>query len=325
MVTMAKGFSLLELLGAVTVTMAVASVVIISVRDTTLAGQRSAVQRELQALNTALHNYKSAGGIIPADLGPQDILALLRRGVKMEDSDYSPLVTDPELTKRIGNTDYDLRYSDDSGFSYVPEGEGPEFVQAGQEVGSLPEEGYAFDPSNVEEAQAALEYLQGLNPEDPEYGSLLEALNAAYAMGVLTGEQMQAAELANYGGTWVDAAAAQLSYASDALDVLSAASNTEELRTLWGTLTPQQALARANTYPLHAVSAGGAGVQRRRKERTMRELPYATKYINEVFGREEKRLDYQLLRPLLLGRWVGAYFLLRTNELRVLDSRQSPR
>jgi hypothetical protein len=32
----------------------------------------------------------------------------------------------------------------------------------------------------------------------------------------------------------------------------------------------------------------------------MRELPYATKYINEVFGREEKRLDYQFLRPLLL-------------------------
>lgn len=38
----------------------------------------------------------------------------------------------------------------------------------------------------------------------------------------------------------------------------------------------------------------------------MKSLPYATSYINEVFSREERRLDYRLLRPLLL---VLSFFL----------------
>ncbi len=40
----------------------------------------------------------------------------------------------------------------------------------------------------------------------------------------------------------------------------------------------------------------------------MKSFPYSTDYINEIFAKEEKRLDYIFLRPLLLV----AYFFIRT-------------
>ncbi|MBG7607332.1 MAG: hypothetical protein IZT59_04800 [Verrucomicrobia bacterium] len=40
----------------------------------------------------------------------------------------------------------------------------------------------------------------------------------------------------------------------------------------------------------------------------MKSFPYVTDYINEVFSKEEKRLDYTYLRPLLLV----FYFFLRS-------------
>jgi len=57
------GMSLVEVLGATAVVMTVASVVVISAKDTLTASQRSAVQRELQSLNSALNNFKAAGGV----------------------------------------------------------------------------------------------------------------------------------------------------------------------------------------------------------------------------------------------------------------------
>ena len=242
--------SLIEILGAVTLTMTLASVAIISAKDSLQAGQRSAVQRELQSLNTALNNYKAAGGTVAPGTPVEDVIALLQQGVKMSDSDYAPLVDDPDLTKRIGDKDYNLAYDDITGFSYVPDGEGAEFAQAGAEA-EVGVGGYPFDPSNAEEALAALAALQGMNPNDPAFGNTLEALNAAYAMGNLTDAQMQAAGLVNYNGTWMGAADARLNYAGDAADALAAGGT-------WGSLNQDLQRAYANVYPQDAVQLGKA-------------------------------------------------------------------
>jgi len=170
----------------------------------------------------------------------------------MSDSDYAPLVDDPDLTKQIGDKDYNLAYDDITGFSYVSDGEGAEFAQAGAETeAEVGVGGYPFDPSNAEEALAALAALQGMNPNGPAFGNTLEALNAAYAMGNLTDAQMQAAGLVNYNGTWMGAANARLNYAGDAADALAAGGT-------WGSLNQDLQRAYANVYPQDAVQLGKA-------------------------------------------------------------------
>jgi Tfp pilus assembly protein PilE len=52
--------TLVEVLGAVAVTITLAALALLSAKDSIMAGQRSAVQRELQSLNSVLNNYKAA-------------------------------------------------------------------------------------------------------------------------------------------------------------------------------------------------------------------------------------------------------------------------
>jgi len=77
-----NAFTLTEVLVAVSITAVIATLAIISSRDSILAGQRSAVQRELQALNTALINYKAAGGSIAPESATTDEIALLSKELK---------------------------------------------------------------------------------------------------------------------------------------------------------------------------------------------------------------------------------------------------
>lgn len=248
-----KGMSLIEILGAVTISMTVASVAIISAKDSLKAGQRSAVQRELQSLNTALNNYKAAGGTIEPDASAEDAIAQLKRGVDVSDSEYAPLVDDPELTKRIGESEYNLAYDDTAGFSYIPDGEGAEFTEAGaesnNEVGNVG--GYPFDTTNRQSALDALAALAGMSPDHPDYADYLEAINAAYALGTLTDEDMGAAGLADYNGTWIDANQARLQHADDALTILNEGG-------AWTNLSTQQRSAFADTEPDYAIMIAGA-------------------------------------------------------------------
>lgn len=248
-----KALSLIEILGAVTVTMTVASVAIISAKDSLVAGQRSAVQRELQSLNTVLNNFKAAGGTINADASATQAIDQLKRGVNVSDSEYAPLVDDPELTKRIGGTDYNLAYDDNTGFSYETEDEESEFTQAGVETPKEGESlgGYPFDTTNRQAALEALASLSGMNPDHPDYANYLEALNAAYALGTIDDADMSAAGLADYNGTWIPNNQARIQHADDGLNILNDGGS-------WEILSPQQQSALADTEPDYAISIAGA-------------------------------------------------------------------
>jgi type II secretory pathway pseudopilin PulG len=118
-------FSLVEILGAVAVLATLATVSIISIKDTVQASQRSAAQRELQKLNTALQNFKSAGGVIRENATAEEAIRDLRGGVDLAGSELNSLVSDPPMSVDIGGEEFILAYDPEEGFSYVNEdGEG---------------------------------------------------------------------------------------------------------------------------------------------------------------------------------------------------------
>jgi type II secretory pathway pseudopilin PulG len=248
-----KGLSLIEILGVTTVVMTVASVAVISVKDSLKAGQRSAVQRELQSLNTALNNFKAAGGVIDDGSLAENAVRKMRDGVGVSDLEsFVPLTEDPDWLKEIDGETYRLDYNEKDGFTYVPDsGAGPAFSDGGRETTSLGPGAFDFDPSNREAALAALNGLGALNSEDPNFGSGLDALNAAYAMGTLTDADMLAAGLVKYGNEWMTPGMAQANHAQDAWEALAAGGS-------WNTLNADQQRAYANVYPEAAVEAGKA-------------------------------------------------------------------
>lgn len=65
-----KGFSLVEILGAIAVVSTLAAVSVVSIKDTVQAGQKAGAQKELQHLNGALQNFRSAGGVMLPGLMP---------------------------------------------------------------------------------------------------------------------------------------------------------------------------------------------------------------------------------------------------------------
>jgi type II secretory pathway pseudopilin PulG/uncharacterized protein YjbI with pentapeptide repeats len=196
-----SGLSLVEILGAISILAVIASLSLTSVQDSLQSSQRSAVQRELQALNTALQNFKAAGGNIPPGTQAADAVQLLRQGTTMSGSMFSPLSGNVDMTKQIGGENYTLNYDDATGFSFDAE---KDIAQVGES--SPNEEGilaYPFDPSNPVATQDALQALQGLNPEDPTYQAYLEGLNAAFDLGTITADDLQQAGLVNANGTWI--------------------------------------------------------------------------------------------------------------------------
>jgi type II secretory pathway pseudopilin PulG len=246
-----KGLSLIEILGVTTVVMTVASVAVISVKDSLKAGQRSAVQRELQSLNTALNNFKAAGGVIDDGSLAENAVRKMRDGVGVSDLEsFVPLTEDPDWLKEIDGETYRLDYNEKDGFTYVPDsGAGPAFSDGGRETTSLGPGAFDFDPSNREAALAALNGLGALNSEDPNFGSGLDALNAAYAMGTLTDADMLAAGLVKYGNEWMTPGMAQANHAQDAWEALAAGGS-------WNTLNADQQRAYASAYPEAAVQVG---------------------------------------------------------------------
>jgi len=87
---------LVEILGAVAVLATVATVSVISVKDSVQAGQKASAQKEIQNLNAALESFKSAGGVIPENATAAEAIGALQRGVDLSGSEYVPLVSVPE-------------------------------------------------------------------------------------------------------------------------------------------------------------------------------------------------------------------------------------
>ena len=190
----ARAFALVELLGAVAVVATIATISVISVKGTIAAGQKSAVQKELQNLNTSLQNFRSAGGVIQENAAVADVLAALQAGVDIGGGAmYAPLTTLPDLESSIGGIPYTLAYDPITGFSAVPSGATiGEVLSGGGEMSGVGAEGVAFpfditDPAATAQAIADFE---GMSPGDPEYQSYLDAFNAAGSMNTLASEDM---------------------------------------------------------------------------------------------------------------------------------------
>jgi type II secretory pathway pseudopilin PulG len=244
-----SGLSLVEMLGAVAVITTLATVSVISVKDTVQAGQKSAAQKELQHLNTALQNFRSAGGAVPHDADVDTVVNLLKGGVDLSGSNFTPLSSDPDMTRDIAGVPYTLEYDDEYGFTYEPEfGEGGILGGSGAEsAGST----FTFDVNDPVAAQAALAELATLEPGTQEYNDVLAGLNAANMLGTISDGELAAAGLIKQGEQWKDPAEAYAIYAQEAQTLLDGGSG-------WADLSPVQQEGYANVYPQLAVGLGGA-------------------------------------------------------------------
>lgn len=206
-----RAFTLVEILGAAALIATLATVAVISVKDSVTAGQRASVQRELQGLNTTLSNFKSAGGVVREGATAEDALADMLNGTNLSGSNYAPLSSMPELTKTIGGVPYTLSYDPETGFSYVPSGEaiGEVFAGSGAANGlGANGESFPFDITKPDEMTQALAKFANMLPSDPNYQSYLAAFNAANSMNTLPAEDLAAMnnvlaeDLISVGGNW---------------------------------------------------------------------------------------------------------------------------
>jgi uncharacterized protein YjbI with pentapeptide repeats/type II secretory pathway pseudopilin PulG len=189
-----KGLTLLEILGVVAVVITVATIAIMSTKDTVSASQKATIQRELQQLNTALNNFKAAGGVIdPSWDEVQEVIDGLKGGVDLGNSaDFTPLVEDPPFAVEVGGEVYNLSYDDDLGFTYQPaSGSGESIVGSGGGYtgsGTMP----AFDYTNDADTSAAINTFASLPYGSPERAGYLEGFNAALEGGYLSPEEQAA-------------------------------------------------------------------------------------------------------------------------------------
>jgi len=173
-----RGFTLIEILGAITVAAVLATVSVVTVQDTFKSGQRAAAQRELQHLNTALQNFRSAGGVIPAGASAEVAIDALQVGTNLSGSNFNPLPTRPAMTTSIGGEPYRLMYDPELGFSYR-HGKDPTLAFAGSEVDAAMSL-FAFTETGV---SAGLDTFSQLNRGDEDYQIYLNALAIAMGLG----------------------------------------------------------------------------------------------------------------------------------------------
>lgn len=181
------GLTLVEVLGATAVIVTLATVSVVSIRDSVQAGQKAVMQREVQLLNVALEEYKSAGGVIADDASVTDALSLLEEGVDLAgdgNKDYAPLVNTPPLQMTVAGEAYDLTFTPQEGFAYTnAAGEGVGFSGAALQPvepvitnGSLP---------------SVLSYMSTLAPNSPAYADSQSQLAIAMASDLLSPESKQ--------------------------------------------------------------------------------------------------------------------------------------
>jgi Tfp pilus assembly protein PilE len=182
------GLTLVEVLGATAVLVTLATISVVSIRDSVQAGQKATLQREVQQLNTALEEYKSAGGVIPEDTAVEDVLTLLKDGVDLAgdgDKDYASLVTDPPLQMQVAGETYDLTYTPQEGFAYTnANGEGIGGSGQSSTLGSEPLISNDTVPNMISQ-------LQGYAPGSPAYNNLTGQLALAMSSDTISPETKQ--------------------------------------------------------------------------------------------------------------------------------------
>jgi type II secretory pathway pseudopilin PulG len=239
--TKIKGFTMTEILGVVAVVLVIATVSMISVKDSVTAGQRAVAQRELQTLNTALNDFTNAGGVIKPTAKVDEVVLALRKGVELAGSDFIPLTSEPLMETAIAGIPYKLNYGKAEGFTYQPTSGSGEILggtgggytpaaDAGTGIG-VAETNYPFDITDPAAVDQALNYLRSLDPSDPVIGQYLNALNSAYTYGTADSDALTAGGLGEYEGTWVLADTARLQNMRNGELTLARGGSWEDLST----------------------------------------------------------------------------------------------
>lgn len=197
-------------------------------------------------------------GGVTEDAGARAAVDALNDGTDLPGAQYAPLVSDPMMGTRIGDTDYNLVY-DPGGFSYEDEsGDGLELSGADIADAAGDAASYPFDITDPDAVRQALEDFNLLGPADPAYAEYLAALAAAYSAGSLPSDvmddiltAMDSENLVYYPDTLGWAPSPNVAIANDVVNLLSDG-------TTWNSLTAEQQTAYANVYLDAAVEAGGA-------------------------------------------------------------------
>jgi hypothetical protein len=248
--TYSKAFSLVEVLGVVAVVSTLAVVSVVSIKNTVQAGQKAGAQKELQHLNSALQNFRSAGGVMEPGVDARGAIDALQGGVELSGSDFTSLSTDPAMSREIDGETYNLMYDEEDGFTYGLEDGSGELLSGSGQVAAA-QEPFPFDVNDPAAAANALNELATLEPGSEEYNALLAGLNAANMLGTISNEAMAGAGLISQDGQWVSPGVAYEVYANEAQALLDSGST-------WADLSPVQQEGYANVYPELAVATGGA-------------------------------------------------------------------
>jgi prepilin-type N-terminal cleavage/methylation domain-containing protein len=185
-VSASSGFTLVEILAVVACVSVLATVALISTQESVSASRMAALQRELQTLNTALVNFRGAGGVVPEGADARRAVEALQVGTELGGETYKALLTTPEFTRPLEGTTYFLKYDEGRGFTY--EASDPtssmSYVGAG---GTAEASGgaFVFDITNVGAFDAAVAEFVSLLPDDPRYPGFLEAFGATRMLGTL--------------------------------------------------------------------------------------------------------------------------------------------
>jgi type II secretory pathway pseudopilin PulG len=198
--TSSSAFGLPEVLGATLIVLTIASVALYSVRDTLGASQRSAMQRELQLLNSSLSNFRGAGGLIEPGSSAGQAVDALMGGVKVEGSSYRPLTRRPPERWEVDGENYLLGYTDKDGFSYDPEGSEPAEIALPGNIGDL---SFPFDISDEDAIWAAFQEFANMSPLDSRSQDYLDALNIIRDLKQYdVGDAMTNPNVYDINGTW---------------------------------------------------------------------------------------------------------------------------
>jgi len=180
-----SGFTLVEVLAVVGCVSVLATVALISTHGAVSAGKVAALQRELQTLNTALVNFRSAGGVVPEGSDARRAIEALQVGTQLGGETYKALLTTPEFYRPLEGTTYFLKYAEDRGFTYDTTDPESSTGYVGSGATAASGSAFVFDITSEGAFDVALMEFASLMPDDPMYLGYLEAFGAARMLGTL--------------------------------------------------------------------------------------------------------------------------------------------
>jgi type II secretory pathway pseudopilin PulG len=116
-----RAFTMVEILGAVGVAATLAVIAITSVSGTIEAGQKAAMQRELQTLNATWQNYTSMGGVMVEGADAPVAARTLMVGTDLSGVSFQGLTKEPSYKQYLGGERFVMVFNGNTGFSYRSE------------------------------------------------------------------------------------------------------------------------------------------------------------------------------------------------------------